>query len=65
VKVVKVVWIVEPVGLIQLLVMARVAQVAAVQHFGMPQWFAALVAMVVVEECLFTDNYHGISNHRF
>jgi hypothetical protein len=45
--------------------LARAAQAVEHSPFGMPLQHAAKAATAVVEECLFTDNYHGISNHRF
>jgi hypothetical protein len=45
--------------------MAGVAVVVEPLDFGMSVFHPALVVTAELVEFLFTDNYHGISNHRF
>jgi hypothetical protein len=56
-----------PTGLVLMLqqVMAGVAVVVEPLVFGMPVFHPVLAATAELVEFLFTDNYHGISNHRF
>jgi hypothetical protein len=56
-----------PTGLVLMLQQgtAGVAVVVEPLDFGMPVFRPVLAVTAELVEFLFTDNYHGISNHRF